>query len=146
MTRRVSPPRSAVWRSDISRSPLQSPLQSPRSNLRAPISALQSPRSWSRIDQYPFIMRASPGPSARRAEGRSSRSTYHQRVADPEDPKPKKKLTAGSWEEARGLVWAHRKRLGLGLSLMLVNLLAGLVLPTTSKYLMDDVVGKQNWD
>jgi subfamily B ATP-binding cassette protein MsbA len=29
---------------------------------------------------------------------------------------------------------------------MLVNRLAGLVLPTTSKYLMDDVVGKQNWD
>jgi subfamily B ATP-binding cassette protein MsbA len=67
-------------------------------------------------------------------------------VADPEDSKPKRKLTAGAWEEARGLVWAHRKRLGLGLSLMLVNRLAGLVLPTTSKYLMDDVVGKQNWD
>ena len=90
-------------------------------------------------------MRAFPGPSAQRAEGRSSRSTYHHRVADPEDPKPKKKLTAGAWEEARALVWAHRKRLGIGLSLMVVNRLAGLVLPTTSKYLMDDVVGKQNW-
>jgi len=66
-------------------------------------------------------------------------------VADPEDSKPKKKLTAGAWEEARALVWAHRKRLGIGLSLMVVNRLAGLVLPTTSKYLMDDVVGKQNW-
>src|SRR5712692_7204464 len=90
-------------------------------------------------------MRTSPGPSAHRAEGRSSRSTYHQRVADPEDSKPKKRLTAGAWEEARALVWAHRKRLGIGLSLMVVNRLAGLVLPTTSKYLMDDVVGKQNW-
>ena len=63
-------------------------------------------------------MRTSPGPSAHRAEGRSSRSTYHQRVADPGDTKPKKKLTAGAWEEARALVWSHRKRLGLGLSLM----------------------------
>jgi ABC-type multidrug transport system fused ATPase/permease subunit len=92
-------------------------------------------------------MRTSPGPSAHRAEGRSSRSTYHQRVAAPGDSEPKKKkLTAGAWEEARALVWAHRKRLGLGLSLMVVNRLAGLVLPTTSKYLMDDVVGKQNWN
>jgi ABC-type multidrug transport system fused ATPase/permease subunit len=90
-------------------------------------------------------MRTSPGPSAHRAEGRSSRSTYHQHVADPEVSKPKKKLTTGAWEEARALVWAHRKRLGVGLSLMVVNRLAGLVLPTTSKYLMDDVVGKQNW-
>jgi len=61
-------------------------------------------------------------------------------------PKRKKALTAGAWEEARALVWTHRKRLALGLSLMVVNRLAGLVLPTTSKYLMDDVVGKQNWD
>src|SRR5438034_3674596 len=29
---------------------------------------------------------------------------------------------------------------------MLVNRLAGLVLPSTSKWLMDDVVGKQQWD
>src|SRR6202158_1669416 len=77
----------------------------------------------------------------------ASATMYHQRVADadPEGSKPKKKLTAGAWEEARALVWAHRKRLGIGLSLMVVNRLAGLVLPTTSKYLMDDVVGKQNW-
>src|SRR5438309_11942923 len=89
-------------------------------------------------------MRTSLAPPAHRAEGRS-RSTYHQRVAEPEDSKGRRTLTAGAWEEARALVWAHRKRLGIGLSLMVVNRLAGLVLPTTSKYLMDDVVGKQNW-
>src|SRR6266436_7267621 len=71
---------------------------------------------------------------------------YHQRVADPEGSKPKKKLTAGAWEEARGLIWKHRKRLGVGLALMVVNRLAGLVLPTTSKYLMDDVITKGHWD
>jgi subfamily B ATP-binding cassette protein MsbA len=59
---------------------------------------------------------------------------------------PKKKLSPGAWEEARTLVWAHRKRLVLGLVLMIVNRMAGLVLPSTSKWLMDDVVGKQQWD
>jgi subfamily B ATP-binding cassette protein MsbA len=64
----------------------------------------------------------------------------------PADASRKTKLTAGAWEEARGLIWAHRKRLALGLSLMVVNRLAGLVLPFTSKYLMDDVITKGNWD
>jgi ABC-type multidrug transport system fused ATPase/permease subunit len=50
------------------------------------------------------------------------------------------------WEEARVLVWAHRWRLALGLGLMLVNRVVGLVLPATSKYLVDDVVGKHRAD
>jgi ABC-type multidrug transport system fused ATPase/permease subunit len=58
----------------------------------------------------------------------------------------RKGMTAGAWQEARGLVWTHRRRLGLGLVLMLVNRAAGLVLPLTSKFLMDDVVGRQRWD
>jgi ABC-type multidrug transport system fused ATPase/permease subunit len=63
------------------------------------------------------------------------------------DPKAKKKaFTAGAWEEARGLMWAHRKRLALGLVLMMINRLSGLVLPTTTKYLMDDVIRGGNWD
>ena len=39
-------------------------------------------------------------------------------------------------------MWAHRGRLALGLALMLVNRLAGLVLPATSKFLIDDVIGR----
>jgi subfamily B ATP-binding cassette protein MsbA len=58
----------------------------------------------------------------------------------------KRKVTAGALEEARGLIWQHRRRLGLGLALMLVNRLAGLVLPATSKWLMDEVVAKQRWE
>src|SRR6476619_2894554 len=58
----------------------------------------------------------------------------------------KKKISSGALEEARALVWAHRKRLTLGLALMVVNRLSGLVLPTTSKYLMDDVISKGHWD
>jgi subfamily B ATP-binding cassette protein MsbA len=58
----------------------------------------------------------------------------------------KKKITSGALEEARALVWVHRKRLTLGLVLMVINRLAGLVLPTTTKYLMDDVFTKGRWD
>ena len=52
----------------------------------------------------------------------------------------KKAFTSGALEEARALIWSHRKRLGFGLALMLINRLSGLVLPTTTKYLMDDVI------
>ena len=62
-------------------------------------------------------------------------------------PDPKRPLSLPVvWREARDLIWAHRRRLALGLALMLVNRLAGLVLPATSKYLIDDVVGKQRGD
>ena len=40
----------------------------------------------------------------------------------------------------------HRWRLALGLGLMLVNRVVGLVLPATTKYLIDDVVGKRRAD
>ena len=39
-------------------------------------------------------------------------------------------------------VWAHRWRLALGMGLMLVNRLVGLVLPASSKYLIDEVIIK----
>ena len=60
---------------------------------------------------------------------------------------PKTRLRLSSvWTEARELVWAHRRRLALGFGLMMVNRLSGLVLPITSKYLIDDVVGKGRAD
>jgi subfamily B ATP-binding cassette protein MsbA len=70
------------------------------------------------------------------------------RSVRPADPAAaaKKGISTGALEEARALIWTHRKRLSLGLGLMLVNRLAGLVLPTTTKYLMDDVITKGNWD
>lgn len=55
--------------------------------------------------------------------------------------KEKKKITpAVAWRDARELVWAHRYRLALGMFLMIVNRLAGLVLPSSSKYVIDEVV------
>ncbi len=49
---------------------------------------------------------------------------------------------ARAWQEARGLVREHRTSLTIGLILMVINRLAGLVLPYTSKLLIDDVIGK----
>ena len=56
------------------------------------------------------------------------------------------KLTPGAWEEARALVYKHRKRLALGLGLMLISRMAGLVAPFSTKYLMDDVIAGNQWD
>jgi len=53
---------------------------------------------------------------------------------------------SAAWREARSLLWVHRRRLITGLILMLVSRLAGLVLPASSKYLIDDVVGKNRTD
>ncbi len=56
------------------------------------------------------------------------------------EKKPKPSL-ASSWREMRRLLHEHRHRLALGLGLLLVNRLVGLVLPATSKLLIDDVIG-----
>ncbi len=48
-----------------------------------------------------------------------------------------------AWAEAREIVWRYRWRLALGLSLMLVSRMAGLVMPASSKYLVDEIIGKQ---
>jgi len=55
----------------------------------------------------------------------------------------KKRITpAAAWQDARELVWEHRYRLALGMLLMIINRLAGLVLPASSKYVIDEVVLK----
>jgi subfamily B ATP-binding cassette protein MsbA len=45
-----------------------------------------------------------------------------------------------AWAEARALIWRHRRRLAVGMVLMLINRLAGLVLPGSSKFLIDNVL------
>jgi ABC-type multidrug transport system fused ATPase/permease subunit len=64
-------------------------------------------------------------------------------MADPVPPKKPRVNMTRAWAEARALIWKHRRSLSFGLALMLVNRLAGLVLPASSKYLIDDVLGKQ---
>lgn len=62
-------------------------------------------------------------------------------------PDPSKKINYGrAWAEARRLIWRHRRSLSIGLAVMLVNRLTGLVLPASSKYLIDDVLGKHRGD
>src|SRR5918992_5995754 len=65
---------------------------------------------------------------------------------DPAQKKKKSVSSAAAWREARELVWTHRRRLIMGLALMLVSRLAGLVLPASSKWLIDEVVGKNRTD
>ena len=62
-------------------------------------------------------------------------------------PEPKKKIRwSAAWADARELVWAHRRRLLLGAFLMIVNQAMGLVLPASTKYLIDVVIGKGRTD
>ena len=51
-----------------------------------------------------------------------------------------------AWKEARELIREHRGSLSVGLGLMVINRLAGLVLPYTSKYLIDGVIQKHRAD
>lgn len=47
-----------------------------------------------------------------------------------------------AWAEARDIIWQNRRRLALGLILVACNRVATLVLPASSKLLIDDVIGK----
>jgi ABC-type multidrug transport system fused ATPase/permease subunit len=63
-----------------------------------------------------------------------------------EEKKKKKVDWSAAWPEARALIWEHRVGLGLGMALMIVNRLAGFVLPASSKYLLDEVLAKHRAD
>ena len=58
------------------------------------------------------------------------------------EEKRKKIRWSSAGAEARELVWAHRKRLALGALLMLINQAMGLVLPASTKFLIDEVIVK----
>jgi ABC-type multidrug transport system fused ATPase/permease subunit len=62
-------------------------------------------------------------------------------MADPKPPRMRALM-----RDARDIVWRARYRLLLGLPLMLVNRLAGLLLPATTKWLIDDVIIKHQHD
>jgi ABC-type multidrug transport system fused ATPase/permease subunit len=62
-------------------------------------------------------------------------------------PEPKKKIRwSHAWADARELVWTHRRRLMFGGVLMIVNQAMGLVLPASTKYLIDVVIGQGRTD
>jgi subfamily B ATP-binding cassette protein MsbA len=60
----------------------------------------------------------------------------------PPNPGKEKPGLSVVWREARDLVWERRYRLAVGFVLMAMGRAAGLVLPASSKYLIDEVVGK----
>ncbi|HEX2095113.1 MAG TPA: ABC transporter ATP-binding protein, partial [Longimicrobiaceae bacterium] len=63
-------------------------------------------------------------------------------MAEKPDPKKPKYDRRAAWAETRRLMWQHRRSLSIGFVLMLVSRLASLVLPASSKWLIDEVVGK----
>ena len=82
----------------------------------------------------------SGAPSMRRAEGGGGRRAAVDAAAP---GAPKKKVDSkAAWREFRELMWAHRRRLSIGLTLMMISRMAGIVLPALSKYVIDDVIGK----
>src|SRR5207237_2202391 len=67
----------------------------------------------------------------------------------PEADKPKPSRSArlrARWPELRALMVPRRGLLFLGLALIAVNRVAGLVLPASTRYVIDDVVGKRRTD
>ena len=67
-------------------------------------------------------------------------------MADDTSRPKKAAITPGAWQEARALIYAHRQRLSLGLVLLLVNRVAGFVLPASPKWLIDRVIGQHRPD
>jgi ABC-type multidrug transport system fused ATPase/permease subunit len=72
-------------------------------------------------------------------------STRRAPAAEP-PPKKGRPPAAVVWREARELLLAHRKYLAIGFGLMIVSRVAGLVPPASSKFFIDDVIGKGRTD
>ena len=67
--------------------------------------------------------------------------------SSPLEKEKKKKLKFSDvWDEAKEIIWRHRSRIAIGLVLMLVSRLAGMVLPASSKFLIDNVIGEGRAD
>ncbi|MBA2621069.1 MAG: ABC transporter ATP-binding protein [Acidobacteria bacterium] len=63
------------------------------------------------------------------------------------DSETKKKVNySNAWQEAKELIWQYRFRLALGAVLMIVSRLAGLVLPASSKYFIDEVITNKHYE
>jgi ABC-type multidrug transport system fused ATPase/permease subunit len=67
-------------------------------------------------------------------------------VAEAPDSKKKPIRWSTAWQEASTLIWARKGRLAFGLLLTGISRIAGLVLPATSKILIDNVIGQGRHD
>ncbi len=64
----------------------------------------------------------------------------------PTPPAKNKTNYSRAWGEAKALMWIHRRTLGIGFILMLISRAAGFVPPASTKWLMDEVVGKKRFE
>jgi len=85
----------------------------------------------------------SPPSVGGRAGGGSERTPRGARAANPAEPQKKPSLRA-VWPMVRKLIAPRRGMLALGFLLMAVNRVTGLVLPASTKWLIDDVIGKRH--
>ena len=68
-------------------------------------------------------------------------------MANPQGQGKKKPINYGNaFAEAKRLLWIHRWRLALGLAIMLVGRALSLVMPASTKYVIDEVIAKKRGD
>ena len=87
-------------------------------------------------------MRGGMPPSGEGGRGRD----HVPKGTDPNDLKKRRVPLKTAWQEARELIWTHRRRLGLGLLLLAINRSAALIAPFAPKFLIDDIIGQQRED
>ncbi len=77
-------------------------------------------------------------------EGRIHRGPRAAGDAKPGPKKPPSERLRALWPDIWALVKPRRGLLGLGLGLIVINRVSGLVLPASTRYLIDDVIGKHH--
>jgi len=102
-----------------------------------PESFLYNVQSKQRTRESP--MSIAPSRAGARATGSSERTPRGGAAATPE----KKPSLRAVWPMVRKLITPRRGMLALGFLLMAVNRVTGLVLPASTKWLIDDVIGKR---
>jgi subfamily B ATP-binding cassette protein MsbA len=82
--------------------------------------------------------------TARHGFPAGDRPTHGRRDQRETGDKPRTKVTLSVLPEVWALVRPRRWIIAAGLALMVVNRLSGLVLPASTKFLIDDVIGKRH--
>ena len=67
-------------------------------------------------------------------------------MPEPEKKKKKRLKLSDVAREAKEIMWSSRRRLALGLGLMLINRFAGLVMPGSTKFLVDRIITPHRMD
>ena len=109
-----------------------------------PPAALSASLGYSRVGREDAVSDTESDPQQKGPKGSTNGPKETGGTAADGDGAGKKRKPdlRSVWAEARDIVWASRGRLFLGLLLIVVNRLCGLVLPGSSKILIDEVIGK----